>query len=407
MAQVNATATEYLTTLGAVLDSKQHQAIMQRVVRNLEWMQAQHASSDRRSESALHPDRAERERIKKAMAQANARDIYIALLRALRELSDGPLELRIGVIEREKQADSTEQLWLSLDMPLQRGGHRHRGTRLFFISSKVMMSNVIVPGPTAVIWTHSRPDKAVLQVLADIREADPQARIIGVDLDDFDHQVGELLARRRLPDPGDHSVPFTLRLPGLLQYAGAPLGPLAMIVPVSPDTHGIEVVGHGAHDLRGLRAGRNGEWLFERKTIVEDGDEHGALVTRPVIASVTAPVRVCLERGKLSSGFPARIVRIKHDVQADLFGPMQPLLVCVLGVDDPELAIALAIATVSATDAHPRIAKYLNAREAARVFAGEARTLKVLDKDRATASIGFAAFQLDHPEVRDKPKPGT
>lgn len=396
MSRVDATGEEYIRALFDVLDGKEPEAIRQRVIRNCEWMRAPHAPKDRRSESALHPDRAERERIRKAMAATNARDINVALLRAVRELSDGPLDLRIGVFERPKQANCTEQLWLSVDMPLQRGGRRHRKQRLFLASSKGIMDNVIVPGPTAVIRTNNRPDKAVLQVLADIREADPEARIIGIDFDDFDHQVGELLARRHLADPGDHSVPFGLRLPGLLQAAGMPSGPLAMIVPVSPDTHGIEVAGHAARDLRGLRAGRNGEWLFERKTFVEDGDKHGALVKRPVIASVTAPVRLCLVRGKLSSGFPARIVRIEHDMKANLVAPVQPLLVCVLGVEDPESAIDLAIATVSATDTHPRIAQYLKAREAARVFAGEARTLMVLDKDRATASIGFAAFQLDH-----------
>jgi hypothetical protein len=397
---VDATGTELLNTLGAVLVSKEHAEIMLRGVRNFEWMQAPHTPKDRRSECALHPHRAERERVKKGMATADPREISVALLRALRELSDGPPALRLGVIEREKQASSTEELWQSVDMPLQRGGRRHRGTRLFVISSKYMMSNVIVPGPTAAIRTHRRPDEAVLEALVDIRKAVPDARIVGVDVDDFDQRVGHLRRQLGLMDVGDSSVPFTLRLPGLLQQNQAPVGPMAMILPVNAATGSVEIIGHLARDLRGLRAGRRGTWLLPRKTMVEDGDEQGMLFTRPVIASVTEPVRVCLAPGRLSSGFPARIVRIAHDVKADIIElSAQALLVCVLGVEDPDLAIDLAIATVSATDTHPRIANYLKRREGAKVFAGEGRTLEVLDIDRATAAIGFAAYQLDHPEL--------
>ncbi len=167
-----------------------------------------------------------------------------------------------------------------------------------------------------------------------------------------------------------------------------------MILPINPDTKNVEIHGHAARDLRGLRAGRNGEWPMARKTIVEDGDQDGNLFTRPVIVTVTNPLRVRPVPGKHSFSFEARIVRIARDMKADVIDPMQPVLVCVLGVEDPAVAIDIAVATVSATDTHPRIAKYLKAREAARVFAGEARTLEVLDKDRATASIGFAAFQL-------------
>ena len=391
-ATARASGAEFLRTFVAALESEERELILLRAARSLEWMQAEHAPKERRSESALHPDRAERERIRKAMVNANAREIYVALLRALRELSDGPLALRLGVVEREKQADSTEGLWLSADMPLQRGADRQRKPRLFFISSKCMLNNVIVPGPTAVISARSRPDKAVLQVLADIREADPGAQIIGVDVDDFDRDVGHLL--------GDDRMPFTLRLPGLLEQRGAPLGPMAMLLPVNPDTKNVEIRGHAARDLRGLCVGRNGEWLLARKTIVEDGDEDGKLITRPVMATVTEPLRVCPVRGE--PWFPARIVRIADvDRQAQISSQR---LVCVMGVDDPDDAIDLAMATVSTTDQHPRIAAFLRARDEARVFAGEQRLRHVHDNDRAIAMVAFAANQLDRLRQTDMPQ---
>lgn len=75
--------------------------------------------------------------------------------------------------------------------------------------------------------------------------------------------------------------------------------------------------------------------------------------------------------------------------------PIAPLHLCVLGVDDPDVAISLATATVSATDQHPRMAQFVAAREEAKLFAAEARMLQQLDVDRAIASIAFAALQLD------------
>ena len=374
---------DYLKTLATLLDSREREPILLHVDRQLEWMHAEHTAK-RRTNSALHPDRAERDQIVKAMQIADAREINVAFLRALREISDGPLQLRLGLLEIPKQAATTEDLWLGADMPRQRGADRLRRSRLFVVCSEIVMSNVVLPGPNAVIANRSRPDKAVLQVLADIREADPDSQIIGVDLDGFDYDVGSLL--------GDHGVPFTLRLPGLLAQRGVPLGPMAMILPVNPDTKDVEINGHAARDLRGLRAGRTGEWLVARNTLVEDGDEDGKLVTRPVIAWVTGPLRVRPVPGKHAFSFEAHIVRIAEE---KLAMRAAPLLVSVLGVKDLDDALDLAVATVSATDGHPRISEFLKQREAARVFAGDQRGRHLLDNDRATATAAFAAYQLD------------
>jgi hypothetical protein len=381
LTNVTGTGKGLLHAFADVLEIEDREAILIHVDRTYNWM---HGDRDtRRSDNAIFPNRADRARIKKAREQVAARDIDIAVLRAAREMSDGPLQLRVGLQDIPKQAGVTEDLWEGNDMPQQRGpSRRSREARLFFVCSKVITSTVVLPAPTRVVPRGHRPDEAVLGVLADIRAADPEAEVIGVDVDSFDRHVGVKLG---VPLPR-----FTLRLPDLLAHRGAPKKPMALVLPPSSAETRDITVGHS--DLRGLRAGIRGDWACYDRAEVQDGDGHGKLVSRSVIASVTDEWMV---RSRAPS-FRARVVRIEEDdTDGSICLPRDVKLVCVLGVSDPKKAIELAISTVSATDEHPLIADFMKERDKARVFLGEQRERHTLGVDRALAGVALAAYQLD------------
>jgi hypothetical protein len=382
LTDVTGTGKDLLHAFADVLEIREREPILIHTDRTYDWMHGDRRT--RRSDNAILPSRTERAHVKKAKEQVDPRDIEIAMLRAAREMSNGPLRLRVGLLDIPKQAGVTEDLWKGSDLRRHRGSYRLREARLLVVCSKVVTPTVVLTGPTCVIPPDHRPDGSVLRVLADIRAADPEAPIIGVDMDSFDCDVGSLL--------GEQLPRFTLRLPDLLAQRGAPKGPMALVLPPSSAETKEITVGHAATDLRGLRAGIRGTWTHYRRAEVEGGDDRGSLVSRSVIASVTDELTV----HSTAPNFRARIVRIEEDNMEDNIGlPRDVMLVCVLGVRDPVQAIKLAITTVSATDTHPLIADFLKEREGARVLLGEQRGRHALHVDRALAGVALAAYQLD------------
>jgi len=220
----------------------------------------------------------------------------------------------------------------------------------------------------------------VREVLRTIHEADPEARIVAVELDEFDASVARL-QHKALP-------PFTLRVPALVRDTGFE-GPVALFLEPTPQISRTEV--QGVRDVTGLRIGLRGDWSDPYPAEVEAAGPDGELERHPVVVRITGELRI----GDRARGFQARVARVTGDQRDGVRVPSEPRLVAVLQLEDPEAIAELAAKTLSATDDHPQIAAFMQARAQARVFQGEQQTRQALHVDRAIASIAVAAHLLE------------
>jgi hypothetical protein len=374
---MNGGGADLIEAVAASLDDPRREEIVALAELTNRWIRE--GARGRRSLSHLTAGDARERRRFSSVADADPHAIEVALLRAQRELSDEPLAMRIGLNDVDKQARNTDDLWPSTMIGRQRGARRVREGRLMIVSSK-NFGFPTLPGATAVVRPRQLPTAAVREVLRTIHEADPEARIVAVELDDFDASVARL-QRRALQ-------PFTLRVPGLVHEAGFE-GPVALFLePVPPISR--TPVG-GARDITGLRIGVRGGWSEPYPAEVEVAGPDDEIERQPVVVRVSAELSV----GDRARGFRARVARVTNDQRDGVRVPPEPRLVAVLQLEDPEAIAELAAKTLSATDDHPHIAAFMRARTAARVFQGEQQTRQALHVDRAIASIAVAAHLLE------------
>lgn len=376
---------DLLETVGALVGGLRRDAVIESIALTVAWLED--GARDRRSVSGLAGgDTAVRKRLS-SVADADPHAIDVALMRAQREMSDEPLTMRIGVNEVPKQARSTDDVWDANEIGRQRGApkSRSRSGRLMIVSSKHAGSPTL-PGATSAIRRGDRPDAAVARVARSIRDADPDARIVNIELDGFDDSVSTL---RR-----ETATPFTFRAMPLLDRAGFG-GPVALILGTEPRISGTAVSG-GARDVAGLRVGRRGQWSEPHAAEVEVPSGDGSAIERePVRVRISDEVSF----GAGSRSVRARVARVVPDPCDGVRLPTEPKLVAMRGLRDEEALVELAATALSATDEHPEVMAFLEAREAARVFRGEQETRQALHVDRAIASIAVAVHLLDKQAV--------
>jgi hypothetical protein len=369
---------DLLQCVGSLLGARRREQIMTLVDRTLQWIEE--GSEGRRSINGLSQNRREREEFAR-LAEEDPVAIEVALLRAQREMSDAPLLMRIGITEVEKQAHDTDDVWGSNELQRQRGAKRVRDGRLMLVTSKHLAVPTL-PGATAVVEPKQHPHLALARVMRAIREADPEAWIVDIDLDYFEECVCEMHKETR--------PPFCLQVPRLVQMHPGTAGPLGLFLSPSPAVSNTAIDG-SARDLKGLRVGRRGGWSDPYHTDVEGPAPDGTIVHRPVTVTVSEGIRV----HSASGGFHARVARVAVDRRDGVRLSAEPALVAVLDEPSEATIVGIAAANISATDDHPRIAEFIAARAASRVFRGEQHARRALHVDRAVAAIALAAHRLD------------
>jgi hypothetical protein len=356
------------------------QAVIQLIVRTVQWLND--GASGARSINALSDgERKKRELFSKTSA-ASAEDIERALIRALRELSNEPFRPRIGIYEVSKQTQDSSYVWRDSDLPRQRGARKAGGGRLLLVVSK-LVDDPMLPGPSAMIPRGSMPDAALVSVIKRLHAADPEVRVVDIELDGFVNDLS--VAQTQAPA----ALPYRMTIPRVLREHGLGSGRAALLVPPVPEVLGLRVDGP-ARDLYGLRAGYRGIWSEPVTRAVEQLIE-GELVS--VSSSITVSDELAIGVGR--DAFRARIARVKDVIDSPVGAAGPARLVAVMGSNLPGEIVDMAVTALSATDDHPQVARFMQTREWARVFKGEQRSAAALGVDRAIASVAFAAYQLD------------
>ena len=386
---VRGTGTDLVHCFSAAYAGTQPAAVLQMVEETWEWLET--GAIGARSANALAGlDRGKRELLSRATT-ADGSAVEKAMLRAMREMSDDPLRIRAGIYDTPKQSADDEYVWRSNTIERQRGATRTRKGRLLHVCSKVL-NDPILPGPSAIIPPRCYPDAALLSVLKSIRAADPDARVLDVNLDKFVEDF-EMSATGHRP-----AFPYVLQIPRILHERGAGHGPLALILPPLPEVLSIAVDGP-ARDISGLRIGKRGNWLPGTHLLpVKEVAASGELQDRMTNVMVTD--RIAIRAGRHQ--FSAHIARVIDAVTSGRTPP-PAALVAVMGLHDPVEIAEIAAMALSATDGHPEVHAFLQARRDARVFAGEQHTAQALHTDSAIASVALAAYLLDRTKSAARP----